>query len=130
MARYSFARLGEWADKTEDRMRRVVRQSIQEVIDIAQRPVAQGGQMPVDTSFLRNSLASDRNGAGLAAGPDSHIFAIAGFNLGDVARFGWTAAYARPRHYMVGVGQGGGMWRDTAAAQWQAIVARNARRVR
>lgn len=130
MAIHSFANLGAWADKTEDRMRRVVQQSIQEVIEIAQIPVPQGGAMPVDTEFLRDSLASDLNGAQVAKGPDSHIFAIAGFDLGDVARFGWTADYARPRHYMVGVGQGGGMWRDIAATQWQAIVERNARAVR
>jgi hypothetical protein len=31
---------------------------------------------------------------------------------------------------MVGVGQGGGMWRDHAAQQWTRIVAQNAARVR
>ena len=125
MARYTFAEFGDWAEKTEDKMLRVARQSIQDVVSIAQTPVAKGGPMPVDTSVLRNSLASDLNGAELAKGPDSFVLVVAEFRLGDVAKFSWTAEYARPRHYMVDVGQGGGMWRDIAAAQFPEIVKKN-----
>jgi hypothetical protein len=116
---------------TIDQMRRVVRQSAQDVISDAQTPVAQGGSMPVDTSFLRNSLATELNGSAVATGEDSYILAIAQMQPGDVLRAGWTAEYARARHYKPETfGQGGGMWRDKAAAKWQDTVAKNAKAVR
>lgn len=124
------ADLQRFADLTEDKMKRVAQASIQDVVQIAQTPVAQGGDMPVDTGTLRNSLVSDLDGAQVAQGDDSYALAVAQLQIGQVARFGWAAEYARPRHYMVGVGQGGGLWRDKAAEQWQSIVERNAAAVR
>ena len=114
----------------EDKLRRVMQASIQNVVDAAQTTVAQGGDMPVITGFLRNSLVSGLDGQFGASGPDSHVLVIAGMDIGDSARFGWAAEYARPRHYMVGVGQGGGLWRDKATARWQSFVDRNAAAVR
>lgn len=118
-------------------MLNVARQSIQEVVAIAQTPRAKGGRMPVDTSFLRNSLASGLNGTFGIPDPISYVFAIAGMKLGDVARFAWTAEYARRielgfsgadslgRVYE----QGGAGFVSAAAANWQNIVSRNAIRV-
>ena len=103
---------------------------MQDVMTISQTTVAQGGAMPVDTGFLRNSLVSSLDGAEVAQGPDSYTLSIAGMQLGQPMRFAWTAEYAIPRHYAVGVGQGGGLWRDLAAAQWQDIVTRNAGAIR
>lgn len=123
------ADLSRFAELTEDKMRRVMQASLQDVLTIAQTPVAQGGQMPVDTGFLRNSLVSELDGAEVAQGADSFVLTIAQMWIGQTARFAWIAAYAIPRHYAVGVGQGGGMWRDLAAQQWQAIVERNAKAV-
>ena len=130
MAKSFFAQLSEIADRTEDRMLRVAQASIQDVMTIAQTTVAQGGNMPVDTGFLRNSLVSSLDGSDVAKGPDSYTLAIAGMQLGQPMQFAWTAEdYAIPRHYAVGVGQGGGLWRDLAAAQWQDIVTKNAKAV-
>lgn len=111
-------------DRTEENLRKIMRTAIQDVMADAQTPVAQGGNMPVASSFLRNSLASGLNGAGLAKGPDSYVLTIANMELGDSARFAWTAAYARARHYLgPGEGrQGSGMWRDKAAQKFQQYV--------
>ena len=117
-----------FADKTADQMIRVARQSIQDVVRDAQTPVAQGGSMPVDTGFLRNSLVSEINTRPAGDGANSYTLALSALEIGDVFTVAWTAKYAIPRHYMVGVGQGGGLWRDNAAQKWQATVAKNARR--
>ena len=112
--------------KANDAMLRVAKASLQEVVRSAQTPVAQGGNMPVDTGFLRNSLVSELEGGFPTEGSDSYVLSIAQLKLGDVIRFAWSAEYAIPRHYAVGVGQGGGLWRDLAAAQWEQIVRKNA----
>lgn len=111
-------------------MLRVAKQSIQDVVRVAQRTVADGGDMPVDTGFLRNSLITEVRGATVGKGENSYTLGIASLELGDPFQVAWTADYAIPRHYMVGVGQGGGMWRDKAAQRWQGFVASNARAVR
>ena len=129
MAKTFSAQIEDWARLTESKMRRVTQQSIQDVMRIAQTPVSQGGNMPVDLEFLRESLVSSLDGADVAEGIDSYTLAIAGMKLGQPMRFAWTAEYAIPRHYAVGVGQGGGLWRDLAAAQWQDIVTKNAKAV-
>jgi hypothetical protein len=125
------ADLERFENMTLDKMRRVVRQSVQDTFTDAQTTVAQGGSLPVDTGFLRNSFATELNGSGVAQGEDSYLLAVAQMEPGDVLAGGWTAEYARPRHYKPeNFGQGGGMWRDKAAAKWQDTVSRNARAVR
>jgi hypothetical protein len=119
-----------FAKLTQDKMLRVAKQSLQDTIRVAQRTVADGGNMPVDTGFLRNSLVVELNDSQIGAGADSYILGLSALQLGDVFQVAWTADYAVPRHYMVGVGQGGGLWRDNAAQQWTRIVGDNARRVR
>jgi hypothetical protein len=123
------AAVDAFVGKTKDQMKRVVQQSAQDITRIAQTPVSQGGNMPVDTGALRNSLVSGLNGADVGKGEDSYTLAIAGYELGDVISVAWTADYATARHYAVGVGQGGGLWRDRAAQQWGRVVQENARKV-
>lgn len=124
------ADVSKFADKTADQMLKVARQSIQDTVRIAQRTVADGGDMPVDTGFLRNSLVTELRGAEVGTGGDSYVLGLSSLQLGDPFQVAWTAEYAIPRHYMVGVGQGGGLWRDKAAQQWSRLVAQNAARVR
>lgn len=124
------ADVSKFADKTADQMLKVAQQSIQDTVRIAQRTVADGGDMPVDTGFLRNSLVTELRGAQVAEGGDSYVLGLSALQLGDPFQVAWTAEYAIPRHYMVGVGQGGGLWRDKAAQQWSRLVAQNAARVR
>ena len=113
--------------KTKDQMLRVAKQSIQDTVRIAQTTGAQGGNMPVDTGFLRNSLVTELRGARVGTGADSYILGIAGLRLGDAFQVGWSAEYAIARHYLVN--SNGGLFRDLAAQQWQRIVASNARKV-
>lgn len=124
------ADVDRFAELTKDKMLRVAKQSLQDVVRKAQTPVSQGGDMPVDTGFLRNSLVAEIGGVQRGRGADAYILALSSMELGDPFRVAWTADYAVPRHYMVGVGQGGGLWRDKAAQTWSMTVAKNARLVR
>lgn len=116
----------------------VARQSVQEVVKIAQTPKAKGGRLPVVTSFLRNSLASGVNGAFGPPGPEGYVLTIAGMKLGDTSRFAWTAAYAlRIELGFSGADSLGRIYEQEgnhfvggAAAQWEDIVTKNALRAR
>jgi hypothetical protein len=128
------AEIKAYIDKTKDGLENVLKTSVQDVLDIAQTPKAKGGRMPVDTGNLRNSLVSGLNGSAGAQGADGYALVIAGMELGDEARFGWTAPYALRmelgftgqdslgRNYQ----QTGNHFVGSAAAQWPGIVARNA----
>ena len=119
------AQIKAFADKTKEKLEAVVKQSSQEVLSIAQTPVAQGGNMPVDTGFLRNSLIAELNGSTVAGGADAYVLAVAGMELGDVIFAGWTANYAR--HVEYGTSRmAGRFFMLNAAQQWQQIVSRNA----
>ena len=117
-------------ERSKETLRKIAATAIQDVMEDAQTPVAMGGNMPVVTGFLRNSLASSLNGAELAQGSSSYSLALAGMKLGDTVRFAWTAIYAVNRHYLpAGEGrQGSGMWRDKAAQKFQQFVDRAAAR--
>lgn len=138
MATTFTASLAQFRDKTKAQMQAVLSASVQDVLDEAQKPVAQGGRMPVDTGFLRNSLVSELNGSEVARGVNSVLLTTTAMRPGDVARFGWTAAYAMRLHEgFVGedsllreYDQGGMFWIDHAAAQWPAIVAANIARLK
>ena len=117
------AQVSAFVAKTKQRVEAVFKASAQEVFSIAQTPVAQGGNMPVDTGFLRNSLVAGLNGTTSLTGPDSFVLAIASAELGDTIQGGWTANYARYVEYGTR-GRPGRRFAGQAAAQWQAIVAR------
>jgi len=118
-----------FADKNIDQMLRVAKQSIQDTVRQAQTPVAQGGDMPVKDGFLRNSLVTSVAGSDRGKGANSYVLGIAQLQLGDAFQVAWTTDYAIARHYAVGVGQGGGLWRDKAAQNWSQTVKKNARLV-
>ncbi len=123
------ADVSAFADKTIDQMLRVAKQSIQDVVKQAQTPVAKGGDMPVLSGHLRNSLVTELRGATVGEGGDSYVLGLSSLELGDPFSVAWVADYAVARHYMVGVGQGGGLWRDRAAQRWSGYVEKNARLV-
>lgn len=123
------AQIKAFTDRAKEKLETVVKQSAQEVFSIAQTPKAQGGRMPVNTSFLRNSLVAELNGSTVSGGADAYVLAVAGMDLGDVVFAGWTAKYARHMEY--GTSRvTGNFYMLNAAQQWQAIVARNAELVR
>lgn len=150
MADRSFAAsIAGFRDKTKAQMQAVLGASIQDVMDIAELPVANGGRMPVDTGALINSVATELNGRLLGAAsetPDKSgakskaniALLVAEMQPGDEARIGWTAAHAMRQHEgFIGedsagrtFNQEGKRWIDGAAAQWPQIVERNAKRLK
>lgn len=138
MAKTFTAEVERFADLTRRKMELVFKQSAQDVFEIAQTPKANGGNLPVDTGFLRNTFVSGLNGTTSATGPDAYVMTIAGAELGDSVIGGWTAAYALRMEYgFTGTdasgrsyNQQGNFYALGAARQWQAIVARNAAKAR
>ena len=127
MAKSFHAQLQAIQGLTEADMQKVLRQSAQDLGDIAQLDIFKGGPMPRVSNFLRESFVGEVNGSRIAEGEDAHTLTIANLEAGDTLRLGWTAAYARRRNYEP---VNGGMFRDVATAQWSDIVARNAKKVK
>lgn len=129
MAQTFAAQLKDFAGLTSAKLELVVKQSAQDMFSDAQNPKALGGNLPVDTGFLRNSFVSALNGQGSVTGPDAYALTIAGMELGDSVFGGWTAEYAR--HVEYGTSKMAGSFFALRAAQnWPAIVARNAQKAR
>jgi len=132
------AQIDKWVNQTSKDLELIFKQSAQEVFSKAQTPVAQGGNMPVDTGFLRNSFVAGLNGSTSLKGPDAYVAAIAGAKLGDVVFGGWTAKYAARIEFGFSgqdslgrtYNQDGRGFARKAAMEWQQIVQRNAAKVR
>lgn len=132
------AQVSAWVRKTEARMLAVFRDSVQDLFSVAQTTVPQGGDLPIDTGNLRNTFISGLNDGATMEGPDAYEFAVANAKIGDSVYGGWTAEYARRmEHGFVGTDSLGRVYNQqgfhfvaNAAAQWQSIVDRNARRLR
>lgn len=124
----------EFVRKTKERMTGVFRESSQRVIATMQEPVGAGGNMPIDTGFLRASLiVSKENLARIdpssrPAKDSKHawnesvaVVTIASAEIGDKIFAGYTAAYAGHQEYGTSKMEGRAFVRS-AAAQWQNIV--------
>lgn len=134
MAQGSFsAQVNSWVAKSKARIEAVRKEGAQRVVEIAQTPRAVGGNMRVDTGFLRASLIAF---TGTAMPPQTVkpdgianftydggaiALVIAGSLPTDVLTFVWTANYARPREYG-SRGQAGDRFVGLAAQQWQRII--------
>lgn len=125
------ATIDEWVKKSKNRMQAIHNQSVQDVIDDAQLPIAKGGRMHVDTGFLRASGQASLNGmpTGPVRGdqnipnyysPDSQSveLTIGKHKIGQTFFFGWTANYARAREQK-------DAFLRLAAMKWTTFVARN-----
>ena len=126
------AKVSAWVAKSKAMVLAVRNQSAQDVIELAQLPVAKGGNLPIVTGFLRASGQATRDGSlpsqqmrpGKAepnsftydAGPVSLVIASA--KITDTITFAYTANYAKyveARRKFVAL----------AAQQWQRIVREN-----
>lgn len=86
------------AEKVKQRNLAIFRATAQRVAEIASEPEASGGRMPVDTGFLRNSMAASISGMpGSASQPLPLVLLQA--ELGSSVFVGWTAAYAMRMEY-------------------------------
>jgi len=125
------ADIEDFVKTSEERMLAIMRQSIQDVADNAQQPVAKGGRMRVDTGFLRASGTGSLSGMPTGPGrgeskqPNSYSYnetsvtgTLAKMKFGDTFYFGWTANYARYRELYDGFLEG-------ALQHWARIVAIN-----
>jgi len=85
-------------------MEAVAKEAAQELAEEVSKPIAKGGRMPVDTGFLRNSMAAALNS--IPSGESSDVFdmqpvtlAINKLKAGDRLVLGFTANYARAMEY-------------------------------
>ena len=114
---------------TPKRIEAVVKQSSQELIRRMQTPVAQGGHMPVQTGFLRNSLVTQVQGGAALRGANAYVLAIQGYKIGRTLTSGWTAKYARHVNYGAR-GREGRHFIGNNITQWKKIVEKNVERLR
>lgn len=126
-----------FAEKAKLRQEAIFRESAQDLLEEANTPEAQGGKMPVDTGFLRNSSAASTDGM---PGSDGAVPALVFLRLevGQSVWVGWTAAYAmRMEHGFYGedklgrtYAQAGKGFARAAAQNWPFIVQRAAVKVK
>lgn len=129
---------------SKDKMLKVVKNSIKEVVEDAQRPVKEGGKIPVDTGFLRLSGRAQLNqipkgeirGRHRKKGeegvlpeyavPDNADYilsTLAKMKIGDTFYFGWTAIYALYQEIYHG-------FMESAVMKWKEIVDNQIRRLK
>jgi len=137
------ATVSEWVASEKARQTAVFRASVQEFVSRVQITVPAGGNMPIDTGFLRASLQMSTEGPPVTRADGEPVpggvypengdvaLVIAGAEIGQDLYAGWSAAYARRMEYgFVGkdslgrsYNQAGFGFLALAAQQWPAIVA-------
>lgn len=129
------SQINAWTRKSRLRMMAVAKDSAQTLTEEVLTPRAKGGNMTVDTGYLRNSAHADVNavprGTGFydpsdAAGErvtSSTVEAILKLQPGDKYYLGFTANYAQ---YM----EARYAFIRLAAQNWDKIVAESVKRVR
>lgn len=142
------AQIEDWVAQSKLFTEAVVKESTQEVIRLMKLPISAGGNMPVDTSFLQNSLigvpgktsipktATGEGGpqTGNAAAVES---LIANWQMGESMTFGFIAVYAARQNYgFTGTdslgrnyNQPGRYFVELAVQQWPQIVENSQRRL-
>lgn len=136
------SQISDFVRETQERIDAVFKLSTERVIEKMQLPVAQGGNMPVDTNFLRASGRASINAPlPLDAVPPkektpvpystaAYSLIIQGAKLGDTIYFCYTAVYAARINYgfegqdSLGrtYNQAGRQFVGLAAQQWNSIV--------
>lgn len=123
------ATVSQWVQDVEEVHLAVFRESAKRVVEEMLIPRGAGGNMPVDTGYLRSSVRAStsemptmREGAKPVEGatymPDGTVnLVIAGAELGETLYVGFTAIYARRVNYETGY-----LFVDLAAQKWQQIV--------
>ena len=97
--------IDDWTRESEARLRAVFRESVKRTVTIMQTPVGRGGNMPIDTGFLRASIRASLTvmptlnmvrGADAVWTYDQNqiVLTIAAAELGQTVYIGYTANYA------------------------------------
>lgn len=134
MAQGSFSSaVTAWVRETRERRDAVYRGSAQRIVEIMQTPRAAGGNLRIDTGFLRASLTATTGSnlpparakpEGVAAFPYDAVpinLVIAGAEISEPITVVYTANYARPREYGAR-GQPADRWVALAAQRWPQVV--------
>ena len=142
------ATIANWANESKDKLDLIVREATEDTVEQIGKTRASGGPMPVDTGFLRNSMAADINGNGNFAtvkpttkgdkgdgtGAAEHL--TSGMKAGDIVNVAWTAVYAARVNYgFVGedslgrnYANAGAGFLESGAARWPHFVDEAAKR--
>ncbi|MCO7469512.1 hypothetical protein NJG16_05515 [Stenotrophomonas maltophilia] len=126
-----------FAEKTKLRQEAIFKASAQRLMEEANTPEGQGGKMPVDTGFLRNSAGASTEGPPEAGGQAMGLVFL-GLQVGQTVWAGWTAKYAmRMEHGFYGedskgrkYAQAGKGFARAAAQNWVFIVEAVAKEVK
>lgn len=131
----------KWIKDTKENILAVVQESVKDLVEEASTPIKSGGNMPVDTGFLRlsgtgsiNQLPegesegrnrkSGETGVIYPSNPSGSVSAILPkLKWGDTFYYGWTAIYANVQNIRYG-------FLDLAVQKWSDIVANNVRRLK
>ena len=81
--------LAAFADKAQAKMDRAVELAVQALIEEASKPVSAGGNMPVVSGRLRESVKVYINGALAAEGATAALAAARGAEAGDLIEVTW-----------------------------------------
>ena len=144
MAPKSFAsQVRDAMERGKRQMMEILQDSAFDVIERAQTPQPgveatggsyEEGKIPVVSSNLIRSLATELNGSGFGS-PDEASYAavIPQMTSPGVIRFAWTAPYAMGLEVgyttTTGLEVGGRLWVTKAAEDWEAIVEANVKRI-
>lgn len=120
------AQVDDFIANSEALLLAVVQDASQEMIIAAENPTIKGGNMRVDTGFLRNSLAAAigtmPSGESVNPGaprpewdPTAVLAVIQKMRLGETIYFGWTANYAEAR-------ESKDFFMRNATQRWQEFV--------
>ncbi len=133
MATSFTAQINDWVQRTEARQEAVFKESTQRVFEEVLRPRSQGGNLRVDTGFLRASFRTSLNTADFTTTPrpaDIGSFTyqpqqitatIAAASLDDVIYGVFGANYAIYREFGT-FGRPGDAMVRLAVQKWQTIV--------
>lgn len=130
MANKFGAQVRAFTEKAKAMQGAIFRESATKLMEEASTPEGQGGRMPVDTGFLRNSVAASVE-CMPTDGAQAPALVFATMELGQTVWAGWTAKYAmRMEHGFYGedskgrtYAQAGKGFARAAAQRWDFIVA-------
>ncbi|WP_293875567.1 hypothetical protein [Sphingomonas sp. UBA978] len=127
----------KWAAMSSQGLTALLRNSVQELAEVASATIPNGGRVPVKTGNLARSVVVDTKPPqtiNVLATQQSFSLGVANIKPGDTVYIGYQAKYSRRLNYgFVGTdslgrtyNQSGYGFAEAAAAQWPAIVARQA----
>ncbi len=131
------AQVDKWVAESKTRLLAVFHESVQRTVAIAQKPVSAGGNLPIQTGFLRYSIRASLSGMpsltsskpnakearyNYETGPQQAVvLTINNAKLGQTIYIGYTANYAGHVEYGTKNMPGRGFV-GKAALQWQETV--------